>query len=203
MKWRNLTLLLTVILGVVGCAEIGGVIDQAARDIGDVFAGNSKSSSTTPTTPSQTTEPAKPVESQKRQKSSAPSMQVTYSQYPKAVVVFVQQTLNEIGYHAGNVDGKYGPTTRKAVANFQKRENISRSGELNEKTLGKLEADEELVAMLTRKDAHPRVEDPPPVQTPIASEVEDQVPDDPKEDVVLPENAYHMLLSRQSFIVVM
>lgn len=50
----------------------------------------------------------------------------------------VQKKLNEIGYHSGNVDGKWGPETQAAVRNFQKAKGIEATGQLDQRTLDEL-----------------------------------------------------------------
>jgi peptidoglycan hydrolase-like protein with peptidoglycan-binding domain len=50
----------------------------------------------------------------------------------------IQQALNEKGFHAGNVDGIWGPETRTALRNFQEKENVQASGQLDRQTLSAL-----------------------------------------------------------------
>ena len=50
----------------------------------------------------------------------------------------VQQRLKKLGYDPGSADGDYGPGTKTAVKNFQKRNGLSVSGTVNKKTLTKL-----------------------------------------------------------------
>lgn len=49
-----------------------------------------------------------------------------------------QQLLNDKGYAAGKPDGKIGPKTRQAIAQFQKDMNIPVTGRLNAETMEKL-----------------------------------------------------------------
>lgn len=51
----------------------------------------------------------------------------------------IQQALNEKGFHAGNVDGIWGPETRTALRNFQEQENMQASGQLDRQTLSALD----------------------------------------------------------------
>ncbi len=50
----------------------------------------------------------------------------------------VQQTLNNMGYNAGPVDGQLGPTTRDALTRFQQAQNLPQTGEPDAKTLAAL-----------------------------------------------------------------
>ena len=53
-----------------------------------------------------------------------------------------QKRLHKLGYlRSGQVTGYYGETTEEAVKTFQKRNSISQSGEIDEKTLDKLNSD--------------------------------------------------------------
>lgn len=45
-------------------------------------------------------------------------------------VVYVQQSLNRLGYAAGSVDGLVGPRTRKAIEAFQRAEGLDADGSL-------------------------------------------------------------------------
>ena len=46
----------------------------------------------------------------------------------------VQQKLNDLGYSAGQVDGRWGPQTQAALRNFQQAKNLSVTGRLDDKT---------------------------------------------------------------------
>ena len=50
----------------------------------------------------------------------------------------VQQRLKKLGYYTGTADGDYGPGTKTAVKNFQKRNGLTANGKVNKKTLTKL-----------------------------------------------------------------
>jgi len=50
----------------------------------------------------------------------------------------VQQKLNEKGYQAGAVDGIMGQQTQQALQEFQRSQNISGAGQLNQQTLSAL-----------------------------------------------------------------
>jgi hypothetical protein len=50
-----------------------------------------------------------------------------------------QETLTQKGFDVGPVDGVLGPRTRAALREFQQREGLARSGELDESTLRALD----------------------------------------------------------------
>jgi peptidoglycan hydrolase-like protein with peptidoglycan-binding domain len=50
----------------------------------------------------------------------------------------IQMTLNRKGYSAGHVDGRWGPTTRRALIDFQKEQHINSRGRLTHRTLADL-----------------------------------------------------------------
>ena len=50
-------------------------------------------------------------------------------------VIEIQQKLSELGYYYGNIDGKFGNDTKKAVIQFQKDNNLSSDGVVGIKTL--------------------------------------------------------------------
>ena len=47
----------------------------------------------------------------------------------------VQQKLNNLGYHAGSVDGVLGPRTESALRRFQHARNLDTTGHIDSKTL--------------------------------------------------------------------
>ncbi len=50
----------------------------------------------------------------------------------------VQRKLNRLGYHAGRADGIMGRSTRMALMDFQRAENLQPTGQLNPQTLSAL-----------------------------------------------------------------
>lgn len=50
-------------------------------------------------------------------------------------VIKIQQKLSELGYYSGNIDGKFGNDTKKAVMQFQKDNDLSSDGIVGIKTL--------------------------------------------------------------------
>jgi peptidoglycan hydrolase-like protein with peptidoglycan-binding domain len=50
----------------------------------------------------------------------------------------VQQKLNDMGYHAGSVDGVLGPQTASALRQFQQARNLDATGHIDSKTLAAL-----------------------------------------------------------------
>ncbi|HEX7043100.1 MAG TPA: peptidoglycan-binding protein [Burkholderiales bacterium] len=55
------------------------------------------------------------------------------------VVRQVQQSLNDQGFNAGPVDGKWGPKTQSAVKNFQQAKGLQPTGQLDQETLAELD----------------------------------------------------------------
>lgn len=47
----------------------------------------------------------------------------------------IQQELNKRGYHAGHVDGSWGPVTAAATKNFQQAQGLEPTGRANLRTL--------------------------------------------------------------------
>ena len=56
----------------------------------------------------------------------------------KKDVAQVQQHLSNFGYYKNEIDGLYGPKTKKAVENFQKDSKITVDGEVGSETLDKI-----------------------------------------------------------------
>ena len=57
----------------------------------------------------------------------------------------VQETLHDIGYYNGKIDGISGPETRAGIRQYQKSEKLPVMGQLDAETSGKLEAGAESV----------------------------------------------------------
>jgi peptidoglycan hydrolase-like protein with peptidoglycan-binding domain len=51
----------------------------------------------------------------------------------------VQQKLNQEGFDAGSVDGVWGPETKEALKNFQKKQGLPETGNLDKETLSALD----------------------------------------------------------------
>lgn len=47
----------------------------------------------------------------------------------------IQQSLDKQGFKAGHADGKWGPETAEAVKQFQQKQNMQASGQLDQQTL--------------------------------------------------------------------
>ncbi len=59
-------------------------------------------------------------------------------QLPAKQVIQLQQKLHQEGLYTGPVDGKWGPETQAAVRNFQTKENLPVTGQLDPQTMSKL-----------------------------------------------------------------
>src|SRR5262245_11143368 len=67
-----------------------------------------------------------------------PDVRADAPRYSTEVVKSVQQTLNNRGFRAGAVDGFLSSSTRTALKDFQKSENLEDTGQLNPQTLSAL-----------------------------------------------------------------
>jgi hypothetical protein len=104
--------------GAVAGAVVAGPVGAVAGGIGGGYVGNETSG-------------------QSRGASSTPSAS-TSPGYDSALVRSVQQALNDKGYSAGPVDGRWGPATEEAVKRFQQASGLPQSGELEGSTLSAL-----------------------------------------------------------------
>jgi hypothetical protein len=59
-------------------------------------------------------------------------------QDPGQIIASVQQELQRLGYYQGELDGTYGPMTRRALLEFQRQNGLPVTGEIDEATLGSL-----------------------------------------------------------------
>ena len=73
----------------------------------------------------------------------------------------VQQKLNDMGYHAGSVDGVFGPRTESALRQFQQARNLDATGHIDSNTLAAL--NRELTGHPTSGVGR---QEPRPVETP-------------------------------------
>jgi len=84
-----------------------------------------------------------------------------YSAADTAQVRHVQQRLNNMGYHAGDVDGVLGPQTEAALRQFQQARKLDATGHIDSNTLA---------AINSEPTGHPTsgvgLREPPPVETP-------------------------------------
>src|SRR4051794_18787215 len=77
----------------------------------------------------------------------------------------VQRTLNHVGYHAGPVDGLFGPITERAVHRFQARHRLRVDGIVGKRTLRALRGAEHRSATRERRLAKPAPQSRPTPQT--------------------------------------
>jgi peptidoglycan hydrolase-like protein with peptidoglycan-binding domain len=80
-------------------------------------------------------DPAKQQRPSQSQSQAGPQAQ---SQHSPEVVKQVQQQLKQKGINAGPVDGQWGPQTQQGVKQFQEKEKIQASGQLDQETLSAL-----------------------------------------------------------------
>jgi peptidoglycan hydrolase-like protein with peptidoglycan-binding domain len=72
----------------------------------------------------------KAAESQMNTRSQTGQMQLSSSE-----VKSIQEKLKSEGFHSGPADGKFGPETKAALEQFQKKNGLSATGEPDQKTL--------------------------------------------------------------------
>lgn len=60
------------------------------------------------------------------------------NQDPGQVIAGVQSALQQNGYYRGEVDGTYGPMTRRALLTFQRDNGLPQTGQIDQDTLGAL-----------------------------------------------------------------
>ncbi len=59
----------------------------------------------------------------------------------EVVILEIQQKLNDQGHSVGTPDGKMGPSTQKAISDFQKAKGIPQTGQPDQQTLNALGID--------------------------------------------------------------
>jgi len=76
-----------------------------------------------------------PQQSSAMQKNGANNGSANLSQ---AEIKQAQEALDKKGFKAGSADGKMGPETEQAIKQFQQKEGLQQSGQLDEQTLSAL-----------------------------------------------------------------
>jgi len=115
----------TVVGGVGGAAAgaiVAGPVGAVAGGVGGAYVGNETTGEKRATAPAQYSATAS----------------TTTSAYDPNLVRSVQQALNDKGYNAGAVDGRWGPSTEDAVKRFQQASGLPQSGDLERSTLAAL-----------------------------------------------------------------
>jgi sporulation protein YlmC with PRC-barrel domain len=67
--------------------------------------------------------------------------QIAASQLSADQIRKIQQKLNQVGFHAGQVDGNWSSQTQTAMKNFQQTKKINATGQIDEQTLDELGLD--------------------------------------------------------------
>jgi Putative peptidoglycan binding domain len=80
--------------------------------------------------------PAMPGQQMQRDQYQTQAMDMNGS-----IVRGVQRALNQLGYHAGPVDGVMGPRTRSAVADYQAHHGMMADGQLSSDLAGRIQGD--------------------------------------------------------------
>jgi peptidoglycan hydrolase-like protein with peptidoglycan-binding domain len=60
------------------------------------------------------------------------------SQFKSSTIMQVQKNLNQQGFNVGRADGKWGRKTEEALRDFQKKNNLPATGQLDKQTLADL-----------------------------------------------------------------
>ena len=84
-----------------------------------------------------------PAKQQPQAQSQSQAGQQAQSKHSPEVVKQVQQQLKQQGINAGPVDGQWGPQTQQGVKQFQEKQNIQASGQLDQETLSALGVQEQ------------------------------------------------------------
>jgi peptidoglycan hydrolase-like protein with peptidoglycan-binding domain len=103
---------------------------------GGVFAAGNQAPTTSGSTSSDQT-----TTSSQQQGSKAMGSTSTEQSNP-TLVRSAQQALKQKGYDVGSIDGQLGPSTESALRQFQEKEGLPRSGNLDQETLSKLGVNE-------------------------------------------------------------
>jgi peptidoglycan hydrolase-like protein with peptidoglycan-binding domain len=64
--------------------------------------------------------------------------QITSEDLSKDEIRNIQQSLNRMGFNAGDVDGVWGSETKEALKTFQQRQGLESTGEVDQQTLAAL-----------------------------------------------------------------
>jgi peptidoglycan hydrolase-like protein with peptidoglycan-binding domain len=132
---RNKCLYSVVIIGlffIFGCRDEGKQPEDVVevKSIGnDTLANNTVSSQqgNVPTLPS-------------GQAPAAQNVSGAQPQEKAALEKDIQQALKNAGFYQGEIDGKIGPKTKKAIEDFQAKNNLKVDGKVGPMTWGKLSA---------------------------------------------------------------
>ena len=102
----------------------------ACTSVGAMAAANTTSATTT-----QSSDQSYNAQSSQ---SNVASQQSSSQQADSSQVSQLQQALNDKGFNAGAVDGKMGPKTKSALKQFQQKQGLTASGQLDSQTVAAL-----------------------------------------------------------------
>lgn len=118
---------LVLSLAVLGCAQKKEEAKLLESDLAPIQTQVVEPMQPITITPTQeTTSTAAPVLSEEEQKLAHNNKQI-------------QQALKSAGYYQGEIDGKLGPVTRKAIREFQSAKGLTADGKVGPKTWAELE----------------------------------------------------------------
>lgn len=81
----------------------------------------------------------------------------------KDTISEIQQSLNNRGFHAGNVDGLWGPKTKAGLMNFQRARGLDPTGQMDTETmyeLGMIKREKRMYSPQQKAREKQRVRDP-------------------------------------------
>lgn len=108
---------------------------------GGAFAAGDQAATTSGSTPSD-----RAATSSQQQSAQATSTTSAEPSNP-TLVRSAQQALKQKGYDVGSIDGQLGPSTEGALRQFQQKEGLPQSGNLDQETLSKLGVNENQSSM--------------------------------------------------------
>jgi peptidoglycan hydrolase-like protein with peptidoglycan-binding domain len=108
---------------------------------GGAFAAGDQAATTSGSTPSDQAATSSP------QQSSQAMGSTSAEQSNPTLVRSAQQALKQKGYDVGSIDGQLGPSTEGALRQFQQKEGLPQSGNLDQETLSKLGVNENRSSM--------------------------------------------------------
>jgi peptidoglycan hydrolase-like protein with peptidoglycan-binding domain len=108
---------------------------------GGAFAAGDQAATTSGSTPSDQ------AATSSQQQSSQAMGSTSAEQSNPTLVRSAQQALKQKGYDVGSIDGQLGPSTEGALRQFQQKEGLPQSGNLDQETLSKLGVNENRSSM--------------------------------------------------------
>jgi len=126
-KFGFIVLVLAVAICLFGCGKKQQTLEEMQEPISIETLGAA------------TTTPAQPLPGESRMQEVKPQVAPLAEGLPPAAFTKpttqdIQTALKNAGYYTGNIDGKKGPMTKKAIEDFQKANNLQADGKVGPKT---------------------------------------------------------------------